>query len=57
MPRVTWVAEGGVKVTTCGVSAPANGAAIAGPGGVQITLGNVSDGHAVTPVGVQENVC
>src|ERR1017187_6816723 len=57
MPRVTWVAEGGVKVTTCGVRAPENGAAGAGPGGAQITFGNVNAGQARPPVGVQENVC
>src|ERR1017187_1826956 len=44
-PRVTWLAAGGVKATTCGVRAPANGAATGGPGGLQITLGNVNAGQ------------
>src|SRR5208283_3918137 len=57
MPRVTWVAAGGAKVTTCGVRAPVNGAAGVGPGGVQITLGKANAGQASAPVGVQLNVC
>jgi hypothetical protein len=47
MPRVTWVAEGGVKATTCGVRAPANGAVGVGPGGAKITLGKFRAGQAL----------
>ena len=43
-----------MNAVTCGVSAPENGAAIAGPGGEKMTLGNVSAGQVVTE---QLNVC
>src|SRR5579871_280281 len=53
-PRAVCVAEGGVKGTTWGVRAPANGAIGAPPGGVKIRLGNVSTGQVV---GLQLKVC
>ena len=53
-PRAVWVALGGAKGVTRGVSAPGKGACGGAPGGVKIRFGNVSDGQVV---GMQLNVC